>query len=208
MEQREPAQKDPALPVFDFEVDDSLAEWNIPAAEWLARNGEKLLEKNIKLDGVATGNIVFNPEGKILVIQRASHDSMPNKWEIPGGAVDDQDPTILYGAARELWEESGLVAKRFSRLVTEGPNGRDLHVFPNSKETRWFCRFSFDVTVESCGNVKLDPTEHQDFAWASENEIMEQKIGDRDMTITNKAMLSIILESFRLRKELDKSSKS
>jgi 8-oxo-dGTP pyrophosphatase MutT (NUDIX family) len=29
---------------------------------------------------------------------------MPNKWELPGGAVDDDDPTILHAAARELAE--------------------------------------------------------------------------------------------------------
>jgi 8-oxo-dGTP pyrophosphatase MutT (NUDIX family) len=206
MAQPEPAQEHLAPPDFDFEVDDSLAEWNMPAKEWLTRNGEKLRERHLKVDGLATGNLVFDPEGKVLLIQRASHDSMPNRWEIPGGAVDDEDPTILYGAAREMWEESGLIAKRFNRLVTEGPGGRDLQVFPNSKETRWFCRFSFDVNVESCRNIKLDPAEHQDFAWASEDEIRVQKIGDRDLPITNKAMLLLILESFRLRKEMDKSS--
>jgi 8-oxo-dGTP pyrophosphatase MutT (NUDIX family) len=192
-------------PTFHFEVDGGLTEWNVPAKEWLTRNRENIRERQLKLDGLATGNIVFNPEGRVLIIQRASNDSMPNRWEIPGGAVDDEDPTILYGAAREMWEESGLVAKRFSHLVTEGPEGRDLQVFPNSKETRWFCRFTFDVEVESYSYVRLDPTEHQDFAWASEEEIRAQKIGNRELPITNKAMLSLILESFRLKKEMNRS---
>ena len=208
MTQPEPAQAHLGRPAFNFEVDDGLAEWTVPGKEWLATNGEKLLSRHLKLDGVATGNLIFNSEGKILVIQSASHDSMPNRWEVPGGAVDDEDPSILHGAAREMWEESGLIAKRFNRLVTEGPGGRDLQVFPNSKETRWFCRFSFDVDVESTWNVQLDPTEHQDFVWASEDEIREQKIGDRDLPITNMAMASLILESFRLRKRVDSSSNS
>ncbi|UKZ54327.1 hypothetical protein TrVGV298_008135 [Trichoderma virens] len=161
----------------------------------------KLEERQINLDKLATGCIVFNPEGKVLLIQRASHDSLPNRWEIPGGAVENDDSTILYGAAREMWEESGLVAKRFVRLVTEGPGGRDLQVFPNSTKTLWLCRFSFDIEVQSTSHVKLDPAEHQDFVWASEDEIRVQKIGDRDISITNNAMRSVILESFRLRNE-------
>ena len=33
---------------------------------------------------------------------------MSNRWEVPGGAVDLEDETILHGVAREAWEESGL----------------------------------------------------------------------------------------------------
>ncbi len=200
MTQPDPVQNHPAPPAFNFEVSDGLAEWNVPSKHWLAENRNRLQERNIKLDAVTTGNLVFNPEGKVLVIQRAGHDSLPNRWEIPGGAVDPEDQTILHGAAREIWEESRLVAKRFVRLVTEGPGGRDLQIFPNSRKTLWLCRFSFIVEVESWETVHLDPAEHQAFAWVSEDEVKNQKIGERELPITNSAMQSVILESFRLRK--------
>jgi len=183
--------------IFAAEIDASLADWNRPAQEWLRMNSELLT----KVDGLATGNIVFNEEGKVLVIQRASTDSMPNKWEIPGGAVDDEDPTVFEGSARELWEEAGLVAKRFKHVVTEGPDEKPGQVYPNSTRTKKWCRFSFDVQVESCEQVKLDPKEHQAFAWATEDEIRSQQIGDSQYPITNKHMQALILEAFRLRKE-------
>jgi 8-oxo-dGTP pyrophosphatase MutT (NUDIX family) len=82
-----------------FTVDQSRSYWNAPAQEWLVRHG-----KEKEWDGLATASVVSNSEGKVLVIQRASPDSMPNKWELPGGAVDDDDPTILHAAARELAE--------------------------------------------------------------------------------------------------------
>ncbi|KKP06721.1 hypothetical protein THAR02_01210 [Trichoderma harzianum] len=200
MSQTSPPQENPALPPkVLFDVDDSLEEWCVPVQQWLDTHKVKLEERQVKLDRLATGCVVVNPEGKVLLIQRASHDSMPNRWEIPGGAADDDDPTILHGAARELWEETKLVAKRFVRPVTEGPGERDLHVFPNSTKTLWLCRFSFEVEVESVSQVTLDAAEHQDFVWASEDEVRAQKIGDRDIPITHESMTSVILESFRLR---------
>jgi 8-oxo-dGTP pyrophosphatase MutT (NUDIX family) len=182
-------------PFLNPEVNPSLSQWQIPGKDWLVKNGKTW-------NGVAAGSIVFNPAGCILIIQRASHDSMPNRWEIPGGGVDDEDPSIIYAAARELWEESGLVAKRLSHVVTEGPDREPGYVFPNRTGTRFYCRFSFDVEVESCDNVKLDPNEHQDFAWASEAEIRDQRMGDRKIQLINLDMRSLLLEGFRLRREM------
>ena len=162
---------------------------------WITKN-----QKDKELDGLATANVVFNPEGKVLVIQRASSDSMPNRWELPGGGADEEDPTVLYAAARELWEESSLVAKRFTHIVTEGPNREPGTVFPNSTKTKTWCRFTFLVEVESCNEVKLDPHEHQDFTWASEEEIRAQTMGDRQLTITTESAAAAIIEAFRLRK--------
>jgi 8-oxo-dGTP pyrophosphatase MutT (NUDIX family) len=190
--------------IFTAEIDASLAPWNLPAKEWLRLNSEPLT----KVDGLATGNIVFNEEGKVLVIQRASNDSMPNRWEIPGGGVDDEDPTVFEGSARELWEEAGLVAKRFNHVVTEGPGQKPGQVYPNSTRTKRWCRFSFDVQVESCEHVKLDPKEHQAFAWATEDEVRDQLIGDCQHPITNQHMQALILEAFRLRKGTRETGKT
>ncbi|KIW68763.1 hypothetical protein PV04_04685 [Phialophora macrospora] len=186
-------------PTFDFEIDDSLTPWNLPAKAWLTKHGKHW-------DGLATGSIVFNAQGQILIIQRASHDSMPNKWEIPGGAADEEDPTLFHSAARELWEEAGLIAKRFTHIVTEGPDREPGQVFTNRTGTRTFCRFSFQVEVEGCEHVRLDPMEHQDYLWATEDEIREQKTGDRELPITNSGVTSLILEAFRLRGQMAKAA--
>ena len=179
-----------------FTYDNSLSSWNMPAKDWLIKN-----QKDKEWDGLATASIVFNPHGKVLLIQRAAHDSMPNKWEVPGGACDDDDPTVLHGAARELWEESGLVAKHFTHAVNEGPGSEPGQVFPNSTRTKVWCRFAFHVEVGECGDVKLDPNEHQDFLWASEEHVREQSMGDRELPITKESLMAVILEAFRLRKQ-------
>jgi 8-oxo-dGTP pyrophosphatase MutT (NUDIX family) len=193
MPQSDPSQED-SHPRFDFEVDDSLSAWNMPANEWLQKHAKPY-------SGLASGNIVFNDSGKVLVIQRASTDSMPNKWEIPGGAVSDEDHTFFHGAARELWEESGLRARRFTQVVTEGLDREPGQVYPNSTNTKVWCRFAFIVEVESCETVTLEPTEHQDFTWATEDEIREQKIGNGEHPLTNQGMVSLLLEAFRLKRQ-------
>jgi len=182
-----------SLPTFHFDVDESLAGWNMPAREWLTKNDKQWTV-------IASGCAIFNSDEKVLVIQRASHDSLPNRWEIPGGAVEEADPTIFYGGARELWEETGLVAVRFSHIITEGPEKEPGQVFANSTNTKIICRFCFAMEVESCETVTLDPNEHQSFTWATEEEIRGNKIGRSEHPITNERMRALILEAFRLRK--------
>ncbi|KZZ99483.1 NUDIX hydrolase domain-like protein [Moelleriella libera RCEF 2490] len=80
---------------------------------------------------------------RVLLVQRAAHDSWPLRWEPPGGAVDAADASILHGCARELWEETGLRAVHFARLVGK-PGGEALL---NSKRTRTFGKFLFVVHV-------------------------------------------------------------
>ncbi|KAK0636092.1 NUDIX hydrolase domain-like protein [Bombardia bombarda] len=183
-----------APPPYTFTADESLDPWNISAPEWLTQHQSPL-------DGLAVGAVVFDPQGRILLVQRAAHDSMPNKWEIPGGGADDTDLTVLHAAARELWEESGLVARRFTHIVTEGPGSELGHVFPNRNCTKHFCRFVFATEVESCAVVTLDPNEHQDYLWATEDEVRAQMVGDRSIEITQRVMHAVLLEGFRLRRE-------
>jgi 8-oxo-dGTP diphosphatase len=52
--------------------------------------------------------IVGDPDGRLLLLQRASDDdSNPGLWEFPGGGVDPGE-TGEQAAARELREEVGL----------------------------------------------------------------------------------------------------
>ncbi|KAH8879926.1 hypothetical protein GQ53DRAFT_20313 [Thozetella sp. PMI_491] len=193
------SQNELVRPTSRFEINDGLAEWDVPAKEWLTTNEPKLRSQNLNLDELTTGVLVFNDQGEVLMIQRASHDSFPDKFEIPGGGVDKDDATIIDAAVRELLEETGLVAKRVKCRVTDGSDGNKLHVFQNSRKTSWFCRVCFEMEVETYTDIRLDPNEHQDFVWATEAEVRDQRIGDRDVPITSVDMQSIILEAFRLR---------
>ncbi|KAI8668159.1 Nudix hydrolase domain-containing protein [Fusarium keratoplasticum] len=180
-------------PEFKLTFDESVSEWNINHREWL-----KINEKT--WDSLATGALVFDAQDRILLLQRAPNDSMPNRWEIPGGACDDEDPTVLYGCARELWEEAGLELRHISCVVPDGFGGKPGAVFTNRTGRRFFCKFSFIVDVAEYSEVKLDPNEHQDFVWATEEEVERQAIGDREIPLTNSLMTNLISKAFDMRK--------
>lgn len=179
-------------PPFNFTFSESVAGWNVTAPNWLTTN-------NKTWDGLAAGAMVFDAQDRLLLVQRAAHDSMPNRWENPGGAVDREDPSVLYGCARELWEESGLVAKRINHIVTEGEGIPAGSVFTNRTGRRIFCKFSFEVEVEE-GEVRLDPQEHQDYVWVTEEEARSQRVGEREILLTGQQMMRLVMEAFRLRK--------
>jgi 8-oxo-dGTP diphosphatase len=72
---------------------------------------------------VVAGLIV--KDGKLLVCQRTRHQTMPLKWEFPGGKIEEgeQPRTAL---RRELEEELGILATvgdEVRRIQHEYPNG-------------------------------------------------------------------------------------
>ncbi|KAK7935009.1 NUDIX hydrolase domain-like protein [Apiospora marii] len=151
-------------------------------------------------------------EDRILLVQRAPHDSMPLRWEVPGGACDDEDETVLHAVARELWEESGLRAAHVGPQVGEG------RPFFTSRGRRMLkVEFLADVEGGESGEVKkgagadgktsppvvkLDPEEHVAFLWATEEECRGHRVGETEITFTHNEQEQSILEGFRLRREL------
>ncbi len=59
------------------------------------------------------------------------------------------------------------------------------------------CRFSFELQVKSCDVVVLGPTEHQEYVWASLEEVEQGKMGDLEIAIIDAPMRSPILSAFR-----------
>ncbi|CAK7218207.1 hypothetical protein SBRCBS47491_003431 [Sporothrix bragantina] len=226
----------PPLPppdVFRYTIDPSLESFNVSPNEWLAQN-------KLDFQGMAVANVVFDDQDRVLLVQRAAHDSMPNRWEVTGGAADQEDGeeeissaevngvddesdtrprqsrgTVLSGAARELWEEAGLIAKRFTHLIpqpeeapvkgaTEAPppafSDHQGFIYTNRTGTVRYLRFSFHVEVQSIDNVVLDPNEHQAYVWATEDEVRAGMTKEYlDIPATVPATRAYILEAFRLR---------
>jgi 8-oxo-dGTP pyrophosphatase MutT (NUDIX family) len=105
--------------------------------------------------------------------------------------------------ARELFEEAGLVAKSFERKV-----GRD-YVFPVRRLR--IEKFTFIVEVERMDVVRLDPNEHQNYLWATEEECRRMGLGDlpkravkagSEGEFTFPKQKEIVLEGFKVRKEM------
>jgi 8-oxo-dGTP diphosphatase len=83
-------------------------------------------------------------EGKILVCQRTRHQTMPLKWEFPGGKVEEgeQPRDALF---RELDEELGIKAEIGEEVE------RMQHVYPNGAavELRFFVVQSYEGELEN-----------------------------------------------------------
>lgn len=185
----------------DFTFDPSVAEFNVPYKTWLT-NADKTWS------GVASGAIIFQ-EDRVLLVQRAPDDSMPNLWEIPGGAVDPEDESILAGCAREVREETGLKVTHIRRRVTEGEGGMENTVFTNSRGTKTFVKLTFVVDVEEGADVVLDPIEHQAWVFATGEEVEKQKVGDAmRIPLATGYVERLTKEAFRLKREDDAKTAS
>ncbi|KAL8391840.1 hypothetical protein RB595_002155 [Gaeumannomyces hyphopodioides] len=155
---------------------------------------------------LATGAVVFNASRTaVLLVQRSASDSMPGLWETPGGGVDTDDATVLHAVARELWEEAGLRAKTIHRVVPCRGDGGDsdalTQVFPTRRGVV-VAKFNFVVDVEDDGAVVLDPREHQDFVWATEEECVRGARGEMQLPITTREQREVILNAWRIVKGL------
>ncbi|PYH45978.1 NUDIX hydrolase [Aspergillus saccharolyticus JOP 1030-1] len=137
---------------------------------------------------LGTGALIFHPQSqnksqpgtetqppKILLLRRAPTDSFPGHWEAPGGSCDETDASILSGAAREVFEETGLRVSRFVELV-----GVDEWTVVRGGGVKRVVKFSFLVEVEAeegkgklDGAIRLDPAEHDAFVWATEEEVRQ-----------------------------------
>ena len=115
--------------------------------------------------------------------------------EIPGGKVDDTDETLLHAAVRELKEETGLTATRVLRKVAEFT----FHDGRPDRPTTWL-KLIFEMEVEDL-NVTLDPVEHQQYLFASEEEINNDLVGDVKLAYISPPNKNVKLEAFRLQKE-------
>ncbi|KAL7781096.1 NUDIX hydrolase domain-like protein [Trichoderma afarasin] len=176
---------------FKFSVHPDAAPFKVSQQAYLAAHPDP------RYTYIATGSLVFDTSNqscpRLLLLQRAAHDSMPNKWEVPGGGCDDEDESILHAAARELWEEAGLKAVHLG-----APVGKPY--FITSKSGKKVCKFVFPVQAETNSegrmDVTLDPREHQNSIWASEEEVKAKRIKDIELEFTHKDLECIVLAAF------------
>ncbi|KAI9768165.1 MAG: hypothetical protein M1840_004995 [Geoglossum simile] len=178
-----------AAPALSFTFAPSLSTFNVPMKAYLSSHSDH--------DAIITGAVIFDSRDRLLLLQRASHDTMPDRWEVPGGSCDISDATILHSAAREVWEESGLRVCALSRCV--GPPGVFL-----TRRGLSICKFTFDAQVECTDDVRLDPDEHSAYAWASEAECRSRRVEVAGSVVqirfTSRAQEEVVVEAFRARR--------
>lgn len=117
---------------------------------------------------VVAGLIVEN--GKLLVCQRTRHQTMPLKWEFPGGKIEEREQP-RDALRRELEEELGIVATigdEVSRIQHEYPNG-------GMVELRFFVVRAYQGEIEN--------RIFKDIQWSAPQDLPKYDFLEADLTL-------------------------
>jgi 8-oxo-dGTP diphosphatase len=109
-------------------------------------------------------------DSKVLVCQRTRHQTMPLKWEFPGGKIEEGEQP-RDALRRELDEELGIEAKigeEVSRLRYEYPGG-------GSVELRFF------VVREYQG--KIENRIFHDIRWSTRSDLSKYDFLEADLQL-------------------------
>jgi 8-oxo-dGTP diphosphatase len=87
---------------------------------------------------------VIEKDAKVLVCQRTRHQTMPLKWEFPGGKIEEGEQP-RDALRRELEEELGIRAKIGDEIA------RLQHIYPNggAVELRFFIVREYEGEMEN-----------------------------------------------------------
>lgn len=115
-------------------------------------------EQSKPLEKAANAVVKYSETEEFLIVQRSVHDTLPMRWEFPGGGVDDGE-NIREAALRELAEETGLEGEVLNRGDPDTVELRE----------RFLEIHVFEVEVDE-KDVELS-REHRDFQWVSKEEV-------------------------------------
>jgi 8-oxo-dGTP diphosphatase len=117
---------------------------------------------------VVAGLIV--QDGKLLVCQRTRHQTMPLKWEFPGGKIEEREQP-RDALRRELDEELGIQANighEVARIQHEYPNG-------GMVELRFFLVREYEGEIEN----KI----FKDMQWSLPKDLPKYDFLEADLTL-------------------------
>jgi 8-oxo-dGTP diphosphatase len=113
---------------------------------------------------------LIEKEGKLLVCQRTRHQTMPLKWEFPGGKIEEREQP-RDALRRELEEELGIMATvgdELARIQHEYPNGAMV-------ELRFFVVREFEGEIEN--------RIFRDIKWARPADLPKYDFLEADLTL-------------------------
>src|ERR1700758_4400315 len=111
-------------------------------------------------------------EGKILVCQRTKHQTMPLKWEFPGGKIEEGEQP-REALRRELDEELGIdatIGEEIARIRHEYRSG-------NSVELRFYVVHEF--------RGELENRIFRDMQWAERTELPSFDFLEADLKLVS-----------------------
>lgn len=125
---------------------------------------------NEKQQWVATSGLILNDQGNFLVVRRAAHDSHPNIWELPGGAIDHGEHP-KEGMKREIKEETGL------DVMVKYPLAAS-YVYSTKDPYLQVIRLAYLCELEDSNQDVLLSEEHSSYQWISNIDEIEGKVSD------------------------------
>ena len=111
-------------------------------------------------------------DGKLLVCQRTRHQTMPLKWEFPGGKIEEGEQP-RDALRRELDEELGIQATIGDELA------RIRHEYPNGG----MVELRFYIVREYIG--ELENRIFKDMKWAVPRDLPKFDFLEADLTLVN-----------------------
>jgi 8-oxo-dGTP diphosphatase len=87
-------------------------------------------------------------DGKILICQRTRHQTMPLKWEFPGGKIEPGEK-LEEALRRELEEELGVRAAIGGKVTTIQHNYGNLSASGTSVELHFFLVEKFEGEIQN-----------------------------------------------------------
>jgi 8-oxo-dGTP diphosphatase len=109
-------------------------------------------------------------DGKLLVCQRTRHQTMPLKWEFPGGKIEEGEQP-RNALRRELDEELGIqatIGDELARIQHEYPNG-------GMVELRFYIVHDY--------NGELENRIFKDIQWAAPKDLPSFDFLEADLTL-------------------------
>lgn len=123
--------------------------------------------------------IIVDNKGRVLVLLRGSTDPWkPGWWDLPGGHLDGEELPIE-GAVREAHEETGLTIRNLQKVDMK-PMGRIVKYF--------FVTRDYDGSVSLEPNPKTGITEHDEYKWATIEELADFRNSLVPTNIVRKAL--------------------
>lgn len=106
--------------------------------------------------------IIVDNKDRVLILLRGSTDPWkPGWWDLPGGHLDGNEMPID-AATREAKEECGLTVRDLQKVEAK-PMGRVMKYF--------FVTKNYDGNVSLKPNPQTGITEHDEYRWASFEEL-------------------------------------
>lgn len=113
--------------------------------------------------------VIHTADLQVLLIERADR---PGFWQSVTGSLDSPDEALAGAAARELWEETGIVANRAPFCLRDWQLANIYEIYPV-----WRHRYApgvtqntehvFSVQVPRDTTITLSPREHVRYQWLS-----------------------------------------